>query len=281
MGGASTVEVPHAVIAARNSPYRRIVATDAGTLSQSFGFAPTSGRSARPTVPVERGNELHGCDLSGVPKVVQRFANEVEEVLERAPRIEKTDSGWFLVVETSKVWASQRFVFHAGKWRFATRALMVDGQWREPVQELEELLPLLDSGDSSHPLHTITEPTSVEAAPEPVRAVWQMLPEAGQSALGRDEDGRWVIAVDVSVDTHLRILLPATDQSSGAVDIQLVVDGVEHGGDFTLESALDLLRAGASGPTAPSSKSTGSVRDAALPARNNAVETRRATVRRI
>jgi hypothetical protein len=198
---------------------------------------------------------------------------------------------WRVEVTTDRITADSTFGRRpSGSWKQTSGTLTVDGQERDPVS-WAELKSLLDSYDGETvELYEITRPTDPSAAPRHLQDMYHSYAaKVGKErvGIGQDDTGRWIVAIDIVTDdnnTHLRFMQPAgvtgQDKVRPSDAIQLIVNGADRSKEaakMNISKLMDLV-------FGRPDNDTGAPHPGAGPApakRNNSVQVRRATVRRV
>lgn len=225
-----------------------------------------------------------------LPRLVRNAIDDCVRDLNVTPTVDQPDPRtWIVTAATSRVVAAVTFRLTAGnRARRAAHSLTVDGTHRSHGWSMEDLIRLFrdpDTADQPATLPPMPPEAPPEQAPGLVRGMYSSMLAAaarGNGALsvqlGRSGN-RWTVCVSTPDGTRgARVNYVRTGrrwQLDPTHPIQVIVDGqdrsAEVGGDISQAMAL-LVRDSPPTPGAPP------IPGAAPAARNNSVETRRATV---
>lgn len=226
--------------------------------------------------------------MSSWPKEIARFAEDLRRATGIDPELTYSDErNAQLRVANERVETTADFTrTHAGRWKWRSSALYVDGQQRQIEEDAERLERRFRNPDDKP--ETTPEPLPqdrpVTDAPGLVQHTHANLRGVlGHARVGLADDGiTWVVGVE-SDRGQLRVTFTrdGRDRKYQQV-ITLIVDGIDRSPEVadSLEQAAALLAGTGHTPTASTDDTAG----AAAPARStrqNSVEQRRMVVRRI
>ncbi|MEU6261863.1 hypothetical protein [Saccharopolyspora shandongensis] len=226
-------------------------------------------------------------DDAVMPKQVDRWAQNTEQILGRPVTTTQLDiRTWRISVVTHRVTASVDFVRRLNNWKQTNPLLVIDGETQPGTLSRRELKALLDEHDSvaGIHLHEITEPIDPNETPAYLQRVYyRYLTKFGEElvSIGRNDDGRLIVAVDPRPGAHLRVSVPAGARARSRTTsdaVQFVVDGVDRTQEFQAGST-QLRQFMLAQPDTPNPH--GPASGPSAQARNNSVETRRSSVIRV
>lgn len=216
-----------------------------------------------------------------LPETIQGWCDRMEQDTGQVPVVTQSANKYHLVLNHGRHRLTITWRLRRGEWRWAESTLKEDGVHRELAVDYEHLLMILRGEDlaKTYTVEDLTEngrlamppPAPVKQAPAMIRSMYERIKDTpnAEVVLTQYEGVYWAIFVDRGASWMVIL------QTPGQLRVLAVEDGVDRSEEVAgdVGKALRLLV-----PAQTQSVGSPAVAQAQAGARQNSVETRRATV---